>query len=318
MIPDWLSSDNLSRMISDSDFRESAFWFAAREIHSLFRRQPESPTDIFEEDWDNLIILDGCRYDTFQKKICEFEFDGTLSKKVSAGSSSPEFIASNFQKRDLHDTVYVTANPYVRNISHDTFHATYSLLSDEYWDKEFDTVLPGIVVEEALSALNRHPNKRHIIHFMQPHYPFIGKLGRQIDHRGYENGFGGTKIDSTSIWTALRSGEKSLELDRVRTAYEENLEVVLKEIGDLLRQMEGKIIITADHGNLLGEYLWPVPLRDYGHPKNTNLPELRYVPWYTVKKGDRPQIVADQPIGDHQSTHSNVIDDRLESLGYRV
>jgi len=73
------------------------------------RRNP-SGTDVMSEDWDNLILLDACRYDAFSKVNT---LKGNLEERVSKGSTSKEFIKSNFVGRELHDTVYITANPYV-------------------------------------------------------------------------------------------------------------------------------------------------------------------------------------------------------------
>jgi len=38
-------------------------------------------------------------------------------------------------------------------------------------------------------------------------------------------------------------------------AYNENLDIVLTEIEALLDELDGKSVITADHGNLVGERL---------------------------------------------------------------
>ena len=64
---------------------------------------------IFEEDWDNLIILDACRYDFFEKLN---HFQGVLEPRTSRGSKTWEFMRGNFRDRNLLDTVYVTDNPW--------------------------------------------------------------------------------------------------------------------------------------------------------------------------------------------------------------
>ena len=50
--------------------------------------------NIFHEDWDNLIILDACRYDYFKQLN---DMDGELEYRISRGSQSREFMRGNFQ-----------------------------------------------------------------------------------------------------------------------------------------------------------------------------------------------------------------------------
>jgi hypothetical protein len=57
-------------------------------------------------------------------------------------------------------------------------------------------------------------------------------------------------------------------------AYKENLRHVLKNVEDLLEIINGKTVITSDHGNLIGDRLSPIPVRGYGHPSGLRAPEL--------------------------------------------
>jgi hypothetical protein len=58
--------------------------------------------DIHEQDWDNLLILDACRFDYFDRYN---EIDGDLQSRQSRGSTSREFIRGNFSNRRAYDTV---------------------------------------------------------------------------------------------------------------------------------------------------------------------------------------------------------------------
>jgi hypothetical protein len=60
--------------------------------------------------------------------------------------------------------------------------------------------------------------------------------------------------------------------------YAENLNCVLTHIVDLIHHLKGKVVITSDHGELLGEY------GVYGHTPNSNLKILRQVPWLEVER----------------------------------
>lgn len=62
----------------------------------------------------------------------------------------------------------------------------------------------------------------------------------------------------------------------LRKAYEENLHWVLKHVSDLISEVNGRIVITSNHGELLGEYGMHFHM-------NVSIPRLRIVPWFIVK-----------------------------------
>jgi len=72
----------------------------------------------------------------------------------------------------------------------------------------------------------------------------------------------------------------------LREAYEENLITVLEYVAELSREIlhadpSSKIVITADHGELLGED------RKYAHPYGSRDPILVEVPWFKIKNVKR-------------------------------
>lgn len=265
---------------------------------------------VMEEDWDNLIILDGCRYDMFADRN---RIDGELQSKTSLGSASWEFIEQNFVGKEFHDTVYITCNPYVTRIENGTFHAVVDLLDE--WDSELQTVHPEVVVDVAKQVYAEYPDKRLIIHFMQPHYPFIGQNGKDIDHKGYSKGEN-NDLPGKNVWGQLRINSDELSVDEVWEAYRENLDIVLSHVEELLKELTGRSVITADHGNLIGERLRPIPVRCYGHPPEIRTPELVTVPWHVIDVGSRRKITADPPI-THEKPSDETVTERLRALGYQ-
>jgi hypothetical protein len=132
-----------------------------------------SGIDAFDEDWDTLIILDACRYDMFEQVN---HIDGDLIAQISKGSATAEWLKANLDGRDLRDTVYVTANPQLernRDCLDITLHETINVWLDEGWDGETGTVRAETMTEAAFDAVDRFPHKRLIVHYMQPHYPFV-------------------------------------------------------------------------------------------------------------------------------------------------
>jgi len=286
------------------------------ELNNVFYRlRQDSPTKIMEEDWDTLIILDACRYDLFEQTIDTMDWDpGPLESRISLGSTSEEFLEKNFLSGEFQDTVYVNTNPYLPRTGLDegTFHAVINLLDD--WDDETHTVLPSTVVESSIKAHENFPNKRLIIHFMQPHYPFIG------DNRFGERGWlpdSAENVDGKTVWDLLREDPDQDAIESVWGAYQRNLELALDAVEELLEALDGTSVITSDHGNLIGERLSPVPTkRMFGHPLGVYHPSLVKVPWYVIPGDARREVTSDPPIRTN-SASEEVTESRLEALGYK-
>jgi hypothetical protein len=274
------------------------------------------------EDWDNLLILDACRYDMFED-VCSI--DGDLQSMTSVGSSTPEFLQRTFRGGTFPDTVYVTSNPQVSlRLDTDIFHDVVSVWKTD-WNDDLGTVEPHAVTERALEAQERYPNKRLIVHYMQPHYPFIGE--RRRDDLGGQSGFELTKRlandevaerDARTVWDQLVDGE--LSEDVVWDAYLENLELVLNDIESLLSEFRGKTVVTSDHGNLVGETTTPFGLELYGHPTGIHAENLVTVPWLAVETGSRKTITAEDSTASRNveptDEESDAIKERLRDLGY--
>lgn len=285
----------------------------AVRINSAFYRTINrgARVDVMSEDWDNLIILDACRFDMLEGRV---PFGDTVSSRLSAGSESWEFMQASFEGRNLHDTVYVTANPHTSKLPTDTFHAVINLL-DRHWDDEFHTVLPETVVEQTEKAFDKYPGKRLIVHFMQPHFPFIGEMGRTLDYKGIETSLNGENRDERPHpWFALMHNNAD-DREQIIEAYMENLDVVLPHVEQLLDSLSGKTIVTADHGNLLGEWTFPIPVRAYGHPRGLHKRELIEVPWVEVESAERRSITTEPPV-THEEIDQDILEERLADLGY--
>ncbi|WP_323191237.1 hypothetical protein [Halostella sp. PRR32] len=254
-----------------------------------------------DEDWDNLIILDGCRYDTFARHNT---LEGDLIRVISGGSSTPEFIHHNYVDRTFPDTVYVSANPHIirQEVSENFFHDVQ--LWREDWNDDLKTVRPEAVVESALDIVRKYPNKRLIIHFMQPHYPFIGPEGKQIEQQGLL----GDDTKTLRIWDQLRHGQ--IDTATVRRAYEENLEVTMPHVERLVESLSGKSVVTGDHGNSFGRF------GVYGHPHRLYLEDLVAVPWLTLSGGKRREITAGDIEQRENERPDDQVSDRLSHLGY--
>ena len=230
------------------------------ETESIFEKQPE---------WKNLIILDAARHDLYE------EVNGRTEPRNTVGSQSTEFIEKTFSEGDYSDIVYITANPFFNEKKFEeitgrelgeVFHEVFHTYADK-WDDENNTVMPESVVQDAKTAEKLFPEKKKIIHFMQPHYPFVNSdladtgINPDLD-RGE---------DDFSLWQLAEMREYDRE--DLWVSYRENLELVMPYTEELVEELSGTTVITADHGNMVGESGL------YGHPRGLKLEPLRKVPW---------------------------------------
>lgn len=235
----------------------------------------EKPESIFDKgDWDNLLLLDDCRLDTFEQVFGESDY------RISLGSATPEYIKETFTEGDFSEIVYVTGNPHFypdifkdltgRDIE-DVFHTVYNTYETD-WDEENGVVLPEPLIRDAKNARKMFPDKKIIVHFMQPHVPFLTSELEQSGNHSVSNQ--ASKGDKKQLESEIKRAEKGkIDNKEVREHYRENLEFIKNDIQKLSKELEGKTVITSDHGELLGEQgLW-------GHPGNSYIEILRKVPW---------------------------------------
>lgn len=305
---------------------------AARIARERFNRRAVDPVcslkynllngdgvDVMAEDWDNLIILDACRYDVFDQ---ECDLVGRLESRVSRGTTSWYFMEGNFVGRKLHGTVYVTSNPWVHRLDDDIFHATLDNPMTEAWNEEYGTVMPESMTEAALNAHKRFPNKRLVVHYMQPHLPHIGEVAdevnEQIELSGYDKFRSHTekeeKMEGVPMCGAYRRGV--VDLITVEAAYRESLSIALDSVRELLNSIDGKSVITADHGELLGDRPSILHPPSFGHDHLPRTEKLCKIPWFVVEGDDRRRVFEEPPI-EGETMDQEVAERRLEQLGYK-
>lgn len=261
--------------------------------------------DVTQKDWDNLIILDACRYDLFKEVNT---LPGELTPVRSLGSKTGEFLKENFSDSRYLDTVYISANPQVQ--LHDIDRRFYDRLRlwEDEWDDELRTVPPEAIVTRTLQAAEEYPHKRLIVHFVQPHYPFIGETGRQIEHSEMiGNGLIADERTTPTIWERLETGE--VERSVAWKAYRENLELTLPQLKKLVDGLKGKTVVTSDHGNAFGE--WGI----FGHPASRHIKALVEIPWLEIQDTKCKEVRE----GEIRSTtdEASDLEDRLAHLGYK-
>lgn len=279
-------------------------------------RRTDGGCKVADEDWDTLLLLDCCRYDAFGD-VCPESFE----ERISLGSATKEFVIKNFTNDTHHDIVYVTANPLVETNASDRFHAIVNLWKDE-WNDEYDTVMPEVVADAVRTAHEKYPDKRVVGHFLQPHVPYIGPTGQDLptasslDAKRDELITGRhAERDARTAYSLLRHGEVSRDV--VWQAYMESLEIAFDKVESLLDDLEGKTVVSADHGDLFGERTWATLGRGYGHAIRTPTEHLIRVPWWVQERGERKDVVAEPPVADEErEAAAEEIEEKLAHLGY--
>ncbi|SFR67299.1 hypothetical protein [Halogeometricum limi] len=281
-------------------------------------------TNVYERDWDLLIVLDACRLDALREVAPEYDYIQSVDSIWSVGSASHEWICKTFTneyRSEIEQTSLITTNPFVPQTFDDrvfppkayaipvmwpqwdvveksTFQNLLQIHKHDY-EEYFSAPPPEIVTDHAIKMAREDPSERMVLHYFQPHTPYISHAHRE-------------KRPITDLeddpWAAMQNGTATKE--EAWELYMDNLRFVLDNIRTLLRNIDAeKVVITADHGDLFGE------MGAYGHPEGFVHPDLKRVPWAIASGTDTGERQPDvetsrQTDGDHD------VEDRLEKLGY--
>jgi hypothetical protein len=314
---------NLKRAIKDPILFHNDLRRINRNLNrNIYKSSYEEGFDVGQEDWDNLIILDGCRYSLFENHA---DMQGSLSCIISQGGHSNEFMEKTFHGRDLHDTIYITSNPWSEEIGDDVFFLRKTTYTDEVRGGE--ARLPEDVAQLAVDTFQEYPNKKYIVHFMQPNNPYVGPKAREYRKQLLEKkGVLCTEMDTPGakdvsepkkkvqhLRRALRRGYISKE--KMMEVYKENLEIVTEHAERVVEELGGKTAVTADHGDMFGERLPPLFVREYSHWEGVYTDYLRKVPWLMKESDTRRSVEAESPL-DSEELGDDSVKEHLKSMGY--
>jgi hypothetical protein len=176
------------------------------------------------------------------------------------------------------------------------------------WDDDLGTVPPeGITEAFRANRAAVERAERTVLHYMQPHAPYLARgkgqklkriqkgIRKQDEADDDDGGFlsvgdtvrpkvetlleGSELAQKAGLWLELdptelvRNGTRDAALE----LYEENLRIVIESIADLVAELDGRVVVTADHGEAFGEDgVWE-------HHIETHIPPLVEVPWLEVR-----------------------------------
>ena len=166
---------------------------------------------IHETPWNNLIILDSCRYDSFKEKHEEFlGFDGELKQVESEASCTKEWLPHTWSE-NYQGVTYISSNIFMRSrrgehrFQYEPIHKFRRII-----DAWMEGLNPDIVDKHALVT-----EGRKVLHYIPPHKPCYGRI-KEYTYEGYMA----------------------------------NLEYILEHVTRLIPKLDGATVITADHGEL--------------------------------------------------------------------
>lgn len=326
-------------------------------------RQKRQIHELLQQDEFVLVILDACRYDIFEEEYQD-HLSGELNRCWSEANLTEKWMTNTWY--DTYDLTYISTSPYTSDYVHEnrgtgfkpseTFGEIIDVIGQE-WNPVLSTTPPESVTDIALQQFSRTDEIRTVVHYMQPHQPYIGdtkilqwditdeKIEQLLEYIGkdledasidpeqdeitveelaknnidYHQERDLKRKNYKDIDKQLREGDITHE--ELKRAYRDNLKLVLPEVKRLVEHVDCPVIVSADHGEHLGRHL--DELSQYHHPDRTH-PVLREVPWLRVSdtiKGKQnledPDLKSEYTLDDKSAATETEVEDRLEALGYK-
>lgn len=270
---------------------------------------------VLDKEWDVLIILDACRVDLLEEVAEEYDFIETPPHNTiwSADSYSEGWLEENFTGlkaqehiNKMNNLVHVSGNPFTEKVFNGDEFQTLDEVWKYGWDNEAGYMPPEIITDRAISNHRNKQPQQMLVHYMQPHAPFISDW--DSDYKIDLDTFSDSEesINKKTPWELLKYDEISNE--ELWDAYKDTLHIVLQSVEKLLNNIDAEnVIISADHGNAIGE--WGI----YGHPRKLQTPVLRKVPWVSTTAKDTGKYIPNE----HNTENTSNINSQLEALGYK-
>lgn len=260
--------------------------------------------NVYDQDWDVLILLDACRVDALQYVTDEYDWLSDPGSRRSVAGRSDDWMDRTFNtgEEDVASTIYVTGNPFADDCLSENQFRDLVRVYRSGWDESIDAMPARPITDHAVRAGREFDlsESRMVVHYMQPHFPSIPAVRGDESMQSFGRG---------GLWTRyqqVRSGEISI-FDVVES-YLANLRYVLEEVALLKENLEvDTVVVSADHGTALGE------AGVYGH-SGLPLSCVRRVPWAEISATDTGSYT---PEIDSVRPDETQVEEQLSALGYR-
>jgi hypothetical protein len=292
-------------------------------------------TNVFDKEWDALILLDTARVDALRLVADEYEFINKVDSIRSVGGASAEWLARTFDERhaeQIRRTAFLSAQSHIqeildtkvqktdssRRLPFKTLRLIPSVDIDTLGKYEYlftcETIgeegpfghtegntPPRYVTDRGIAVGREYNFDRLILQYHQPHTPWFSQALEEER---------ALKYHEKDWWNYYY---ETGDLDSIWEAYMSDLRFVLDDIEIPLDNLDAeRVIITADHGEAFGEY------GILGHKLGSLHPQIRNVPWIVTSAQDNGthEPTVEEPDGSKMSREE--LDNQLEALGYRV
>lgn len=232
--------------------------------------------NFIDADWKICIILDACRFDVFSN--LSHMLPGNLKVAKTFCSGTQEWMYNNIYGNDCSNIIYVNPIIMFNNFipKHNFFNVVMAWKT--HWDYTHGTILPEDITKVALEEIKKNPDKRFIIHYHQPHPPYlqdkfkgidgpvdkpeeiikqVGKK-RAFDFLEFIQGRMRKTLGCEKTWSILLNmGMEPIDyygkiyklygMEGLKSGYKETLKMTMKSIKDIIESNAGKIVVTSDH-----------------------------------------------------------------------
>lgn len=303
----WLIIDEIKRPFQPiKNFGLYGIPLAASETVHRHLVSGEQPTSIWTRNWDLLIVLDACRAEWAERVADDFDFIQSVDSIYSVGGHSDEWIKKTFDESHediLTDTIYITGNHHAKWMEESKFKYFDNVNDYGGYPEEFPAPPAHVVTDRAIQATRDRDWDKCIVHYMQPHKPFLKRTGNR------------TEVELAAEWSLgyemyRKHFAGEVTKKEIEDGFVQNLRYVLEEVEHLLNNVDApKVVITSDHGNSLGErYLWD-------HSRGVHHPSMRRVPWIETTAADNNTISPDEY--QQKDYDPAEVKENLKRLGYR-
>jgi len=263
------------------------------------------------EAWDVLIVLDACRADAF-RGICSARAETVHSPARRTDQWLKSGVGRLFRRRKV---LLFAANPVVARETWGWKEIERVDVWERHWARHGPKNLPyvhplvvnGIVATWA--DLGRLEGRTVVVHQLAPHSPYIGDPSYELTW--FRHALAGCKLAEATREASLYPRGADIDWGLLKRAYAGNVRVAweaARMLADRLARDGRRVVITADHGDLLGETKDGLPdgpprFGHQGNYRNKLLHEVPWLPWSEME-------------GRAPSRPEPTMTQKLEALGY--
>jgi hypothetical protein len=252
------------------------------------------------EPWDVLIILDACRADVF-RELCIPDAEVVRSPARRTDHWLQSGVGKVFRQRKV---LYFAANPVIARETWGWKQIERVDVWDRWWARHGPQDMPYVhplVVNGIVAAwadLGRLEGRTVVVHQLAPHSPYIGEPSYELTW--FRHALAGCKLAEATRAVSLYPPRADIDWDRLKRAYRANVRIAweaARMLADRLTRDGRRVVITADHGDLLGETKDGLAegAPRFGHQGNYHNKLLYEVPWLPwTLASDAPATISEK------------------------